>query len=110
MRIIGMFLWIVIGAIILWFFSLNLGEHVTIHFFRTTYQDINLIVVIFITFFAGAIVGAIILSAQVLSARSQIRVLRKEKQKLNNELDGLRNMSIDEIPDPDTKIDSSRSL
>jgi len=99
MRVIGMFFWIVVGAIILWFFSMNLNEYVTIHFFYRSYPEINLIVVIFISFFIGTIIGAILLSPYVFSARSQIRVLKREKSKLLKELDGLRNMSIDEIPD-----------
>ncbi len=106
MRILGVFVWIIIGAIVLWFFAMNLGQYVTIHLFQTTYQNVNLIVVIFITFFIGTIVGAIILSSYVLNAKSEVRALRKEKSKLLRELDGLRNMSIDEIPDADTKIDS----
>lgn len=106
MRILGVFLWIIIGALVLWFFAMNLGQYVTIHLFQTTYQNVNLIVVIFITFFIGTIVGAILLSSYVLNARSEVRALRKEKTKLIRELDGLRNMSIDEIPDADTKLDS----
>jgi uncharacterized integral membrane protein len=106
MRILGVFLWIIIGALVLWFFAMNLGQYVTIHLFQTTYQNVNLVVVIFITLFIGTIVGAILLSSYVLNARSEVRALRKEKTKLMRELDGLRNMSIDEIPDADTKLDS----
>jgi uncharacterized integral membrane protein len=96
--------WIVIGAILLWFFAMNLDQYVTIQVFQTSYHDVNLIVVIFVTFFVGTIVGAIILSYYVLSSRSEIRSLKRERTKLQNELDGLRNLSIDEIPDADTKI------
>ena len=103
MRIFGIFIWIVIGAILLWFFAMNLDQYVTIQLFQTTYHDVNLIVVIFITFFIGTIVGAIILSSYVLNARSEIRQLKKQRGKLQNELDGLRNLSIDEIPDADTR-------
>lgn len=104
MRIISIFVWIIIGAIILWFFSMNLDQYVTIHLFQKVYPNINLIVVIFITFFIGMIVGAILLSSQILSVRGEVRILRKEKVKLLKELDGLRNLSIDEIPEADTKI------
>ncbi len=107
MRIIGIFIWIIIGAVILWFFSMNLDQYVTIHFFQKVYPNINLIVVIFITFFIGMIVGAIILSYQILGIRSEVRMLRREKGKMLKELDGLRNLSIDEIPETDTKITNS---
>ena len=107
MRILGIFVWIIIGAMLLWFFAMNLDQYVTIQFFQTTYHNVNLIIVIFITFFIGTIVGAIILSSYVMSARAEVRLLKKERTKLIDELDGLRNMSIDEIPDVDTKINTS---
>lgn len=106
MRILGVFVWIIIGAVLLWFFAMNLDQYVTIHFFQTTYTGVNLIVVIFITFFIGTIMGAIILSFYVMSSRAEVRMLKKERTKLLHELDGLRNMSIDEIPDVDTRINS----
>lgn len=104
MRLFGIFVWIIIGAILLWFFSMNLGQNVRIQLFTITYENVNLIVVIFITFFIGTIVGAILLSSYVLNARAELRNLKKERSKLMNELDGLRNLSIDEIPDAETKI------
>jgi uncharacterized integral membrane protein len=109
MRILGIFVWIIIGAILLWFFAMNLDQYVTIQFFQATYNNVNLIIVIFITFFIGTVVGAIILSSHVMSARAEIRLLKKERAKLIDELDGLRNMSIDEIPDVDTKINTVQS-
>ena len=105
MRIIGIFVWIIIGAILLWFFAMNLDQYVAIHLFQTEYQDVNLIVVIFITLFAGIIVGAILLSSLVLRSKAEIRALSRDRSKLLKELDGLRNLSIDEIPEADTKID-----
>jgi uncharacterized integral membrane protein len=104
MRLFGIFVWIIIGAIVLWFFAMNLNQNVDIQLFSATYSDVNLIVVIFISFFVGTIVGAIILSSYVLTSKSELRTLKKDRAKLLSELDGLRNMSIDEIPEPDTKI------
>ena len=110
MRIFGIFMWIIIGAIILWFFVNNLDQYVTIELFRETYPDVNLVVVIFISFFIGAIVGAILLSAQILNAKAAVRALKRERVNLLQELDGLRNMSIDEIPDADTEIEPEPNL
>jgi uncharacterized integral membrane protein len=104
MRLFGIFVWIIIGAIVLWFFAMNLNQNVDIHLFSATYSDVNLIVVIFISFFVGTIVGAIVLSSYVLTSKSEVRTLKKDRAKLLSELDGLRNMSIDEIPEPDTKM------
>jgi hypothetical protein len=52
----------------------------------------------------GTIVGAILLSSYVLNSRAEVRNLKRDRSKLMNELDGLRNLSIDEIPDAETKI------
>ena len=110
MKILSIFLWLIVGAIILWFFAHNIEEKVNIHFFQITYQNIPLITVIFISFFIGAIVGAILLSAQLLKSRAEIRVVKKENIQLIKELDGLRNLSIDELPDSDTKIGTAPTL
>ena len=104
MRLFGIFIWIIIGAILLWFFAMNLDQYVSIQLFQKTYHDVNLIVVIFITFFIGTIVGAVLLSSYVLNSRADIRTLKRERSKLMTELDGLRNLSIDEIPEADTTI------
>ena len=104
MRIFAIFMWIIIGAVLLWFFAMNLDQYVTVQFFQATYENVNLIVVIFITFFIGTIVGAIILSSYVMGAKAELRIVKKDRSKLLEELDGLRNMSIDEIPDVDTRI------
>ena len=57
-------------------------------------------------FLVLTIMGAIILSFYVMSSRAEVRMLKKERTKLLHELDGLRNMSIDEIPEVDTRINS----
>lgn len=110
MKILSIFLWIIVAAIILWFFSNNIEQKVDIHFFQVTYQNIHLITVIFVSFFIGTIVGAILLSAQLLKSRVEIRAVRKENIQLLKELDGLRNLSIDELPDADTRINPSPTL
>jgi uncharacterized integral membrane protein len=104
MRIISVFIWIIIFAICLLFFVNNLGQYVDINVFQTEYQNVNLVVVIFISFFIGIIVGAIVLSIQILNIRGEYRAVKRENAKLLKELDGLRNLSIDEIPDADTQI------
>jgi uncharacterized integral membrane protein len=99
MRLIGVFIWIIIGSIILWFFAINQGQTVSIDLVQVKYQNVDLIVVMFISFFIGLIVGAIIISSYVVKAKSEVRVLKREQNKLIKELDGLRNLSIDELPE-----------
>jgi uncharacterized integral membrane protein len=107
MRLIVVFIWIIIGSIILWFFAINQGQTVSIDLVKVKYQNVDLIVVMFISFFIGLIVGAIIISSHVVKAQSEIRALKREQNNLIKELDGLRNLSIDELPEASTHGDSN---
>ncbi len=75
MRLVSIFIWIVFGAIILWFFTLNLNEHVTIFLFNKVYENVNLVTVIFITLFIGVVIGALLVSTQILKAKSVLASL-----------------------------------
>ncbi|MGD9486785.1 MAG: lipopolysaccharide assembly LapA domain-containing protein [Calditrichaceae bacterium] len=104
MRVISIFFWIIFGAIILWFFTLNLGSRVDIYLFNSLYEQVPVVTVIFISLFVGVVLGALLLSTQLLKAKGQVSGIRKENKRLVKELEGLRNLSIDEIPDTDTRI------
>lgn len=110
MRLIGIFVWIIIGAIVLWFFTLNLNQYVDIYLFNQVHNDVNLVTVIFISLFIGVVIGALILATQILKAKSDVAGIKRENRKLVKELEGLRNLSIDEIPEPDTKIEPKREM
>ena len=105
MRLIGIFIWIIIGAIILWFFTLNLNQYVDIYLFNRVYTDVNLVTVIFISLFIGVVIGALLLSSHIIKSKSEVSGIKRENKKLIKELEGLRNLSIDEIPETDTKIE-----
>jgi hypothetical protein len=110
MRLIFIFIWIIVGALILWFFLVNLGQNVSIDFGKVKYENVELVEVIFLSFFVGLIVGAIIISSLVVKTKSEVRALKREQNKLIKELDGLRNMSIDELPEAGTHSDSSADI
>ena len=110
MRLISIFFWIVIGAIILWFFSINLNEEVNIILYNVEYHNIKLVAVIFISVFIGVVFGALLLSSHVLKAKSETAAIRKQNKKLLKELEGLRNISIDEIPETDTQIKPDQEI
>ncbi len=110
MRLLGIFIWIAIGAVILWFFTLNLNQYVTIYLFTRVFENVNLVTVIFISFFIGVIFGAILFSSSLLKAKSNAASLRKQNKKIQKELDNLRNLSMPEpsepgpsLPDPETE-------
>ena len=110
MRLLGIFIWIALGAVILWFFTMNLNQHVTIYLYNHVYENVNLVIVIFISLFIGVIGGALVLSSQIVKSKSEAASIRKQNKKLHKELEGLRNLSIDEIPDTETQIKSSDAL
>jgi len=85
MRIIGIFLWIIFGGIILWFFTLNLDQTVDIDLFNQTYADVNLVSVIFISIFLGVALGSLLLLSQIFKTKSQLAQLRKEYEQLRKE-------------------------
>ncbi len=108
MRIFNVFFWIIVGAALLWFFTLNLGEHVTVNVYNHVFDNVPLVTVIFITLFVGVVIGALLLSTQVIKSKSENSRLKKDNKKLSKELEGLRNLSIDEIPDTNTQIDPGK--
>ena len=103
MRIIGIFIWIALGAIVLWFFTLNLNQYVTIYLFNLVFENVNLVTVIFISLFMGVIIGAVILSSQIVKAKTETSSVKRQNKKLHKELEGLRNLSIDEIPETEIR-------
>ena len=50
MKIVNIFLWIIIMVLILWFFSMNIEKSVDITVFTKTYEQVNLVIIMFISF------------------------------------------------------------
>ena len=90
MRILGIFFWIAFGAILLWFFTLNLGENVDLNLFGYHVQNVNLVMVFFLTLFLGIILGSLLLVAQVFKTRSKLSDLRKKNSELLKKLELLQ--------------------
>lgn len=107
MRLLGIFIWITLGAIILWFFTLNLNQYVSIYLFSKVYENVNLVTVIFISVFIGVIIGALLLSSQIIKSKTETMNIKRQNKKLQKELEGLRNLSIDDIPETETDIQAS---
>jgi hypothetical protein len=63
--------------------------------------------VLLITLGLGAILGAILLSFSIIQARSELRIALKKNKQLTRELENLRNISIDEIPEETSKGSAS---
>ncbi len=90
MRIILTLFWVAIGAVLLWFFVENLDQNVTIDAFGRSYQNVNLVTVMFASTLAGLMLGILIMIWQVIKGKAQIVKLRKELKKLSQELQNLQ--------------------
>jgi uncharacterized integral membrane protein len=105
MRLIGIFITIIVMAIILWFFSLNLDQYVTVRIFSAVYEGVNLVTVIFLSVLSGIVIGALMVAAQVIKAKADVISIKKQNKSLIRELESLRNLSIDEIPEQEINTD-----
>ncbi len=102
-------MWIVRGIILLvgviglaWMGTRNAGTEVTFHFFTWTFGDVELNLLLVITFVSGMIVwaiGAWIREAQLLFNLSKEK---KKNRRLIEEISDLRNLPLEEeaIEDP----------
>jgi hypothetical protein len=95
--------WIIRGIILLlgviglvWLGTLNAGTKVTFRFFNWTYYNLQLNVILVVTFIAGMLVWAI--GAWIREAQLLLRVAREKKscRKLQDELEALRNLPLEE--------------
>ena len=96
-------MWIIRGIILLvgviglvWLGTLNAGSKVTFRFFNWTYYDLQLNVILVVTFIAGMLIWAI--GAWIREAQLLLRVGREKKncRKLQDELEALRNLPLEE--------------
>lgn len=93
MRIVGIFLWIIFGGVILWFFTINLDQTVDIDLFSWQFAGVNLVSVIFISLFFGVALGSLLLLSQFLKIRRQLALLRKEHNQLIKETEIMQKVS-----------------
>ena len=98
MRLIGIFVWIVFGAIILWFFTLNLSQTVDLDFFNYIVQDVRLVTVIFVTLFIGIVLGSLLFVFQIIKAKTRYGKLKKEYNQLIKERDNILASGMNQNP------------
>jgi len=87
---------IVIFSVIL---SQNSGQYVNIKILSRMYSQIDLLNVILITLTIGTVLGGVFIAFMVIQSRAEVKKLKSKNRQLLKELESLRNMSIDEIPD-----------
>jgi uncharacterized integral membrane protein len=103
MKIIENVLKIIVVLLLLFVLIQNSGQRINLFLFTMSYDEINLAIVLLITLGFGAILGALLLSFSLIHTHNEVRQLQKKNRQLTKELENLRNISIDEIPDEGTK-------
>ena len=102
MKIIENIIKILLVLLLLFVLVQNSTQRVDLQIFTLFYSEINLSIVLLVTLGLGAILGAVLLSFNFIQVRSENRSLQKKNTQLTKELENLRNISIDEIPDEGT--------
>jgi len=96
MRLISLFFIVVIVLLIMWFLTQNVDQVVQeLEIFQYSFLNVSLVNVLFGTFAFGVITGFLIPVIQYISAKGEVRKLRKEAKKLRSELNDLRNVGIE---------------
>ncbi len=87
---------IVVFSVIL---SQNSGQYVNIKILSRMYSRVDLLNVILVTLTIGTVLGGVFIAFMVIQSRAEVKKLKSKNRQLLKELESLRNMSIDEIPD-----------
>jgi hypothetical protein len=102
------FVWIIRGIVLLigavglvWLGTKNAGTRVTFHFFTRTFVDVEMNLVLVVTFFIGMIVWAI--GAWIREAQLMLHLVKEKKlnKKLKGELSDLRTLPLEDEVDID---------
>jgi uncharacterized membrane protein YciS (DUF1049 family) len=88
-------------AALVWLGTKNAGTKITFHLFTRTYIDVELNLVMVITFIAGMLVWAI--GSWIREAQLRLGLLksRREIRKLKDEISDLRNLPLEEESEPE---------
>ncbi len=98
-------MWIIRGVLVLlgavaliWLGTENAGTKVTFHLYTRTFFDLELNVILVVTFIGGMLVWAI--GAWLREAQLKLGLIKakREIRKLNQEISDLRNLPLDEEP------------
>lgn len=99
MKILGNLIKILVVVLLMYVLFQNADQKVDLVLFTLPPQNMSLSIVLLLTLGIGAILGAVMMSISLLQSRSEIRLLAKKNKQLTRELENLRNISIDEIPE-----------
>ena len=89
---------ILLSFFILWIFSLNVGQTVDIDIAFHSYKGVNLITITYLSFFAGFVLGLLVLLIKYLGFKKEKFQLKKEVKTLKKELGELQSIAQKEVP------------
>ncbi len=101
MKILGNLVKILLVVLLVYVLIQNSDQIVDLKFFTLYYPQIHLSIVLLIALGIGAVLGAVMVSFSIINLRGEIRDLKKRNRQLTKELENIRNISIDEIPEDD---------
>lgn len=101
MKIFLNLLLIAIIVLVLIILTQNADQVVDVEVLTYSQTGINLVFVMIISFTVGAMFGAAFMAFSAIQAKAKVREIQRQNRSLTSELDKLRNISIDEIPDQD---------
>ena len=97
MKLLKMFVFIII-ILALVFFLMRNDDRATVNLLYQQYENVTVAVIILGSLSVGLIIGFLMATASILSAKNTSRILRSKNKKLVEELNLLRNVTIEEEP------------
>jgi uncharacterized integral membrane protein len=101
MKIVGNLLKILILILLFYILIQNGSQVINLKLFTSEYMNVPLAIILLLALGIGAILGVIMMSFSFINSRTEIRNLKRTNRQLTKELENLRNISIDEIPEGD---------
>ena len=103
MKLIKMFILIIV-LLALVFFLMRNDDRATVNLLFQQYTDITIASVMLVSLGVGLIIGFLMATTSIISAKNTSRVLRSKNKKLVEELTLLRNVTIEEDLTPTETI------
>lgn len=97
MLIVKMILALIVFLVLLFFSNINM-ENARLFYTQESFIEIPLFLLLLISLLIGMLIALMISFYEKLKLRGQMRTLRREKKKMEGELNSLRKMPIVEAP------------
>ncbi len=101
MKLLKMFVLIIVLLAVVFFLMRN-DDRATVNLLYQQFTDITVAVIMLVSLGVGLVIGFLMATASVLSAKNTSRILRSKNKKLIEELNLLRNVNVEEIEPADT--------